>query len=45
VLTEYEAMQEKYGFTVIDATREIHDQQCEVRGTIAKRIHLPDFHA
>ena len=44
VLAEYEAMKDKFDFTVIDATREIHDQQCEVRATIASRIHLPHFH-
>lgn len=44
VRDEYEAMQSKFDFTVVDATREIHDQQCEVRATIARRIHLPDFH-
>lgn len=44
VRAEYEAMQEQFDFTTIDATREIHEQQCEVRSIIADRIHLPDFH-
>jgi dTMP kinase len=44
VRAEYEGMQERFGFTAIDATREIHDQQCEVRSIIADRIYLPDFH-
>lgn len=40
---QYEAMRERFGFTLIDATREIHEQQAEVRRLIAERIDLPSF--
>lgn len=40
----YEQLQQQFGFTVIDATREIHDQQSEVRGIISERIDLKKFH-
>jgi dTMP kinase len=43
ILAEYEAMIDLFGFTVIDATNEIHIQQAEVRSLIAKRIDLPAF--
>ena len=43
ILAEYEAMIESFGFTVIDATQEIHIQQAEVRSLIAGRIDLPAF--
>jgi len=39
----YEAMLPRFGFTPIDATREIHEQQAEVRRLIAERIDLPSF--
>ncbi|RYD75987.1 MAG: dTMP kinase [Verrucomicrobiaceae bacterium] len=40
----YEQLQQQFGFTVIDATREIHDQQSEVRAIISERIDLEKFH-
>lgn len=40
---QYESMRERFGFTTIDATREIHEQQNEVRRLITERIDLPDF--
>ena len=43
ILAEYEAMIETFGFTVIDATKEIHIQQAEVRALIADRIDLPSY--
>jgi hypothetical protein len=32
-----------YGFTTIDATREIHEQQSEVRRIITKKIDLAAY--
>jgi dTMP kinase len=40
---EYEAMTQRFGFTVIDASREIHEQQREVRDLISGRIDLSAF--
>jgi dTMP kinase len=40
---QYEALKEKYGFITIDATKEIHTQQAEVRALIQSRIDLPTF--
>ena len=40
---EYEAMTDRFGFTVIDASREIHEQQREVRELISGRIDLSAF--
>jgi len=40
---QYEAMLGRFGFTTIDATREIHEQQAEVRRLITDKIKLPDF--
>ena len=40
---EYEVMTERFGFTVIDASREIHEQQREVRDLISRRIDLSAF--
>ena len=40
---QYEGMCDKFGFTAIDATREIHDQQAHVRQLIAERIDLPQY--
>jgi dTMP kinase len=40
---EYEAMTDRFGFTVIDASREIHEQQREVRDLISGRIDLSAF--
>ncbi len=43
ILAEYEGMLEQFGFTVINASQEIHVQQAEVRALIADRIDLPAF--
>jgi dTMP kinase len=43
VLEQYERLLELFGFTVIDATKEIHEQQAEVRRLIAERIDLRAF--
>ena len=43
VFAEYEAMREKFNFTAIDATEQIHKQQNKVRELIAERIDLPAF--
>ena len=40
---EYEKMLKQFDFTVVDATREIHEQQNEVRRLISERIDLPAF--
>lgn len=44
VFEEYESMREPFGFTVIDATEEIHVQQAKVRQLIRERIDLPAYH-
>lgn len=43
VFDQYEAMRDKFGFTVVDATEEIHIQQARVRQLIAEKIDLPSF--
>jgi dTMP kinase len=43
VFEQYEGMREPFDFTTIDATREIHEQQGEVRRLIAQKIDLPEF--
>ncbi len=43
VHAEYEAMREKFNFTLIDAAEEIHVQQAKVRQIIRERIDLPAF--
>src|SRR5215207_10416661 len=40
---EYEAMSERFNFTIIDAGREIYEQQSEVRKLISGRIDLSAF--
>ena len=40
---QYEAMVARYSFTVVDATRDIHEQQTGVRRMIEERIRLSDF--
>jgi dTMP kinase len=40
---QYEAMIDRFQFTVVDATREIHEQQSEVRHLISERIDLTGF--
>jgi dTMP kinase len=43
ILEQYELLAPRYGFTVLDATREIHDQQAEVRRIIRRKVRLADF--
>jgi len=43
VFAEYESMREKFGFTPIDATEEIHVQQAKVRNLIKEKIDLPKY--
>jgi dTMP kinase len=43
VLEQYDRLLEPFGFTVIDATKEIHQQQAEVRRLIAARVDLRAF--
>lgn len=43
VHSQYEAMRETFGFTVVDATEEIHVQQAKVRQIIREKIDLPAF--
>ena len=38
VFAEYESMREKFGFTAVDATEEIHVQQSKVRNLIREKI-------
>jgi dTMP kinase len=40
---QYEKMVKPRGFTVIDATREIHEQQSEVRRIITQTIDLAAY--
>lgn len=40
----YEGLKDRFGFTVIDAARGIHEQQSEVRRIISERIDLRAFH-
>ena len=43
ILKEYAELSDEAGFTIIDATKEIHAQQSEVRKIISKKIDLPTF--
>jgi len=43
ILKEYAQMRSKFSFTTINATREIHVQQAEVRKLIAEKIDLAAF--
>lgn len=43
ILEQYELLAPRYRFTVVDATREIHEQQAEVRRIIRRRLRLSDF--
>ena len=40
---EYEKMAGPFGFTLVDATEEIHQQQAKVRQFIREKIDLPTF--
>lgn len=43
IFERYEGMLDRFDFTTIDATREIHEQQAEVRRIIAEQIDLREF--
>jgi dTMP kinase len=43
VFAEYEGMREKFGFTAVDATEEIHIQQAKVRDLIREKVDLPAY--
>jgi dTMP kinase len=43
VFDEYEAMRDKFDFTLVDASEEIHVQQAKVRQFIGEKIDLPAF--
>jgi dTMP kinase len=43
VLQEYERLRTSFIFTVIDATKEIHEQQAEVRRVISDKVDLRAF--
>ena len=43
VFDEYEGMREKFNFTLVDASEEIHVQQAKVRQFIGEQIDLPGF--
>lgn len=43
VFEQYESMRERFGFTVVDASEEIHVQQAKVRDLIREKIDLPAF--
>ncbi len=43
ILKEYSEMKKKFPFVTIDATKEIHAQQAEVRSLISQRIDLATF--
>lgn len=43
VFAQYEAMREKFAFTAVDATEEIHIQQGKVRELIRQKIDLPAY--
>lgn len=44
IYDQYEAMAERFGFTVVDATRDIHHQQKEVRRTIEQNLKHRHIH-
>lgn len=43
VLEQYLQMANEFGFTLLDATRDIHEQQETIRGIVAERINLAAF--
>jgi len=40
IMAEYDAMVDEFGFTVVDATKNVHDQQEQVRQLVEQRIDL-----
>jgi dTMP kinase len=43
IMDEYDAMVEEFAFTVVDATKNVHDQQEQVRELIKRRLDLSSF--
>jgi dTMP kinase len=43
IYSEYETMATRFGFTIMDATREIHAQQMDVRALISKTFPLKEY--
>lgn len=43
ILEQYELLAPRYHFTTVDGTRDIHDQQEEVRRILRKRLRLSDY--
>lgn len=43
VKEQYDAMADEFGFTVVDASKSIHEQQENVRSIIGEKINLPRF--
>ena len=43
VMDQYEALAQEFAFTTVDATRNVHDQQQEVRGLIGQGIDLSRY--
>ncbi len=44
VMEQYDRMAKEYQFTIVDATRKIHEQQEIVRKLVAKKLDLAKFH-
>jgi dTMP kinase len=43
ILEQYEMLAPRYHFTTLDATRDIHEQQAEVRRILRQKFRLSDF--
>ncbi len=43
ILEQYERLAPRYRFTTVDATRDIHEQQAEVRRILRKQFRLSDY--
>ena len=44
VMEQYDRMAEEYKFTIIDATRKIHEQQETVRRLVSRKLDLAKYH-
>jgi hypothetical protein len=42
-MAEYDTMVDEFGFTIIDATRNVHEQQRSIRKLISSGIDLARF--
>jgi dTMP kinase len=43
ILEQYELLAPRYHFTTVDATRDIHDQQAEVRRILRGKLKLSEY--